>query len=45
MCFEYQISILELYMTDNVTLKTVVMMLKIQFAITGINDILKYIKI
>ncbi len=45
MCFEYQISILEWYMKDNVTLKTVVMMLKIQFAITGINYILKYIKI
>ncbi len=29
-------------MIDNVTLKTVVMMLKMQFAITGINYILKY---
>ncbi len=30
---------------DHVTLKTGVMMLKIQLCFTGINDILKYIKI
>ncbi len=30
---------------DHVTLKTGVMMLKIQSCITGINDILKYIQI
>ncbi len=30
---------------DHVTLKTEVMMLKIQFCFTGINYILKYIKI
>ncbi len=42
---EQQISILEWFLKDHVTLKTEVMMLKIQLCITGINYILKYIKI
>ncbi len=41
-CF---LSILEWFLKDHVTLKTGVMMLKIQLCITGINSILKYIKI
>ncbi len=39
MFFEQQISILELYLNDRVTLNTGVMMLEIQLRITGINDI------
>jgi len=42
MFLEHQISILELFLMDHVTLKTGVMMLKI-LAITGMNYILKYI--
>ncbi len=42
---EHQISILEWFLKDHVTLKTAVMMLKIQLYITGINRILKYIQI
>ncbi len=41
---EQQISILEWFLKDHVTLKTGVMMLKIQLCITGINYISKYIK-
>ncbi len=37
-----QISILEWFLKDHVTLKTGEMMLKIQLCITGINYILKY---
>ncbi len=37
--------LLQLLQKDHVTLKTDVMMLKIQLCITGINNILKYIKI
>ncbi len=37
--------LLQLLQKDPVTLKTDVMMLKIQLCITGINKILKYIKI
>ncbi len=44
-CFQKQISILKLFLKDLVTLKTGVMMLKIQLCVTGINCILKYIKI
>ncbi len=44
MFIEQQISILELFLKDHVTLKTGVMMLKIQLRITGMNDILKYIQ-
>jgi len=40
-----KISILEWFLKDHVTLKTGVMMLKISFAITEINYILKYINI
>ncbi len=43
--FELQISILEWFPKDHVTLKTEVIMLKIQLYITGINYNLKYIKI
>ncbi len=39
-----QISILEWFLKNHVTLKTGVMMLKIQLCITGINNILKYNK-
>ncbi len=42
---EQQISILEWFLKDHVTLKTEVMMLKIQICIQIINDILKYIQI
>ncbi len=42
---EQQIIILEWFLKDHVTLKTGVMMLKIQLCITGINYILKYIQI
>ncbi len=42
--FKQQISILEWFLKDQVTLKTGVMMLKIQLLITGINYFLKYIK-
>ncbi len=42
---EQQISILEWFLKDHVTLKTGVMMLKIQLRITGINYILIYITI
>uniref|UniRef100_A0A673K3K1 MHC class I-like antigen recognition-like domain-containing protein n=1 Tax=Sinocyclocheilus rhinocerous TaxID=307959 RepID=A0A673K3K1_9TELE len=45
MFLKQQISILERYLKDHVTLKTEVMMLKIQLCITGINYILKYIQI
>ncbi len=45
MFIEQHISILEWFLQDHETLKTGVMMLKIQFCITGINDYLKYIKI
>ncbi len=44
MFLEQQISILERFLNDHVTLKTGVMMLKIQLCITEINYILKYIK-
>ncbi len=39
---EQQIIILEWFLKDQVTVKTGVMMLKIQLCITGINYILKY---
>ncbi len=42
---EQQISILERFLKDHMTLKIGVLMLKIQLCITGINYILKYIKI
>ncbi len=42
---EQQISTLEWFLKDHVTLKTGVMMLKIQLCITVINYILKYIQI
>ncbi len=45
MFLEQQISILEWFLKDHVTLKTGVMMLKIQLCITGINYISKYIRI
>ncbi len=45
MYLEQQISILEWFMKNHVTLKTEVMMLKIQLRITEINYILKYIQI
>ncbi len=45
MVFEQQISILEGFLKDHVTLKTGVMKLKNLALITGINDILKYIQI
>ncbi len=38
-------SVLECLLKDNVTLETVVMMLKIQLCFTGINYIFKYIQI
>jgi len=44
MFLEQKISILELFLNDHVTLKTV-MMLKILLCITGINYIFEYIKI
>ncbi len=43
MFLKQQIIILEWFLKDHVTLKTEVMMLKIQLCITGINYILKYI--
>ncbi len=42
---EQQISILEWFLKDHVTLKTEVMAANFSFAITGINYILKYINI
>ncbi len=42
--FEQQISISDLFLKDHVTLRTGVMMLKIQLCIIGINYILKYFK-
>ncbi len=45
MFLEQQISMFEWFLKDHVTLKTGVMMLKIQLCITGINCILKYIQI
>ncbi len=45
MFLEQQIGILEWFLKDHVTLKTGVMMLKIQLCITGINYILKYIHV
>ncbi len=45
MFLEQQISISEWFLKDHVTLKTGVMMLKIQLRITGINYILLYIQI
>ncbi len=45
MFLEQQISILEWFLKDHVTLKPGVMMLKIQRCITGINYILNYIQI
>ncbi len=42
--FEHQISILEWFLNDQVTLKTGVMMLKIQLCITEINYVLLYIQ-
>ncbi len=45
MFLEQQIIILEWFLKDHVTLKTAVMMLKIQLRITGINYILQYIQI
>jgi len=44
MFLEQKISILELFLNDHVTLKTV-MMLKILLCITGINYIFEFIKI
>jgi len=44
-CFLSSKSAYEWFLKDHVTLKTGVMMLKIQLRITGINYILKYIKI
>ncbi len=44
-CFLHQISILEWFLKDHVTLKTGVMMLKIHLCIAGINYNLKYIQI
>ncbi len=40
---EQKICIFEWFLKNHVTLKTAVIMLKIQFCITGINYILKYI--
>ncbi len=45
MFLEQQICILDLFLMDHVTLKTSVMMLKIQLCITGINTFLKRIEI
>ncbi len=45
MFIEQQISILEWFLKDHVTLKTGVMTLKIQIYVTGINYILKYSQI
>ncbi len=45
MFLEQQISILERFLKNHVTLKTGVMMQKIQLRITGINYILIYIDI
>ncbi len=45
MFLEQQISILEGFVKDHVTLKTGVMMLKIKLYITGINKILLYTEI
>ncbi len=45
MFLEQQISILEWFLKDHVTLKTGVMILKIQLCNTGLNYILKYIQI
>ncbi len=42
---EHQISILEWFLKDNMTLKSGLMMLKIQLCVTGINQILKQIQI
>ncbi len=42
--FDHQMRMLEWFLKDPVMLKTRVMMLKIQFLITGINYILKYIQ-
>ncbi len=43
MFLEQQLSILESFLKDHVTLKTGVIMQKIQLCITEINDILQYI--
>ncbi len=40
-----QVCMYEWFLKDHVTLKTGIMMLKIQFTITSLNDILKSIKI
>ncbi len=45
MFLEQQISILEWFLKDHVTLKTGVMLLKNQFLLDRNNYILKYIKI
>ncbi len=45
MFLDQQISILEWFLKNHVTLKTGVMMLKIQLRITGINYIFTYIQI
>ncbi len=45
MFVEKKIGILEWFLKDHVTLKTGVMMLKIQLYITEINYIFKYIQI
>ncbi len=45
MFLEEQISISEWFLKDHVTLKTVVMMLKIRLCITEINTIFEYIHI
>ncbi len=45
MFLEQQIGVLEWFLKDHVTLKTGVMMLKIQLCITEINYILKYIHV
>ncbi len=45
MFLEQQIKIIKLYLKDHVTLKTGVIMLKIQLCITGINYILTNIQI
>ncbi len=45
MFLEQQISILEWFLKDHVTLKTGVMIMKIQLRITERNNILQYIQI
>jgi len=45
MFIEQQISILELFLKDHVTLKTGEIELNFSFSITGIHNISKYIKV